>query len=123
MLLSVLLVPFCCTCQIPFDNSHILKTLVLAYYVVRLALFKHINILIALTIAVCSGLTAFATYLLTKEIWTPGAGLFAACFIAIGLSNILLTSWFKLTYIQLSISSMCGCAHCQSATCGPSLEL
>lgn len=31
-----------------------------------------------------SGLTALATYLLTKEIWNSGAGLFAACFIAIG---------------------------------------
>ncbi|KHN82263.1 Dolichyl-diphosphooligosaccharide--protein glycosyltransferase subunit STT3 [Toxocara canis] len=31
----------------------------------------------------CSGLTAIATYFLTKELWTPGAGLFAACFIAI----------------------------------------
>uniref|UniRef100_A0A0R3RI18 dolichyl-diphosphooligosaccharide--protein glycotransferase n=1 Tax=Elaeophora elaphi TaxID=1147741 RepID=A0A0R3RI18_9BILA len=30
-----------------------------------------------------SGLTAIATYFLTKELWTPGAGLFAACFIAI----------------------------------------
>uniref|UniRef100_A0AC34F8A9 Dolichyl-diphosphooligosaccharide--protein glycotransferase n=1 Tax=Panagrolaimus sp. ES5 TaxID=591445 RepID=A0AC34F8A9_9BILA len=30
-----------------------------------------------------SGLTAIATYFLTKEIWSPGAGLFAACFIAI----------------------------------------
>lgn len=30
-----------------------------------------------------SGLTAIATYLLTKELWSPGAGLFAACFIAI----------------------------------------
>ena len=32
----------------------------------------------------CSGLTALATYFLTKEIWNSGAGLFAACFIAIG---------------------------------------
>jgi dolichyl-diphosphooligosaccharide--protein glycosyltransferase len=32
---------------------------------------------------VFSGLTAIATYLLTKELWTPGAGLLAACFIAI----------------------------------------
>lgn len=31
-----------------------------------------------------SGLTAVSTYLLTKEIWSAGAGLFAACFIAIG---------------------------------------
>jgi len=30
-----------------------------------------------------SGLTAISTYLLTKEIWSAGAGLFAACFIAI----------------------------------------
>ncbi|CAL4117572.1 unnamed protein product, partial [Meganyctiphanes norvegica] len=30
-----------------------------------------------------SGLTAIATYLLTKEIWSAGAGLFAACFIAV----------------------------------------
>lgn len=30
-----------------------------------------------------SGLTAIATYFLTKEVWSAGAGLFAACFIAI----------------------------------------
>ena len=30
-----------------------------------------------------SGLTAISTYFLTKELWTEGAGLFAACFIAI----------------------------------------
>jgi len=30
-----------------------------------------------------SGLTAIATYFLTKELWSQGAGLFAACFIAI----------------------------------------
>lgn len=31
----------------------------------------------------CSGLTAISTYFLTKELWSPGAGLFAASFIAI----------------------------------------
>lgn len=31
----------------------------------------------------CSGLTAISTYLLTKELWSSGAGLLAACFIAI----------------------------------------
>lgn len=31
-----------------------------------------------------SGLTAIATYFLTKELWNSRAGLFAACFIAIG---------------------------------------
>nr|XP_039267682.1 dolichyl-diphosphooligosaccharide--protein glycosyltransferase subunit STT3B-like [Styela clava] len=30
-----------------------------------------------------SGLTAISTFLLTKELWSAGAGLFAACFIAI----------------------------------------
>jgi 4-amino-4-deoxy-L-arabinose transferase-like glycosyltransferase len=30
-----------------------------------------------------SGLTALATYFLTKELWSSGAGLLAACFIAI----------------------------------------
>ena len=30
-----------------------------------------------------SGLTAISTYFLTKELWSQGAGLFAACFIAI----------------------------------------
>lgn len=30
-----------------------------------------------------SGLTAISTYFLTKELWSPGAGLFAASFIAI----------------------------------------
>ena len=32
-----------------------------------------------------SGLTAIATYLLTKELWNDSAGLLAACFIAIGM--------------------------------------
>jgi asparagine N-glycosylation enzyme membrane subunit Stt3 len=35
-------------------------------------------------ISFCSGLTAIATYLLTKELWNDRAGLLAACFIAIG---------------------------------------
>lgn len=30
-----------------------------------------------------SGLTSISTYFLTKELWSSGAGLFAACFIAI----------------------------------------
>lgn len=30
-----------------------------------------------------SGLTSISTYFLTKELWSAGAGLFAACFIAI----------------------------------------
>lgn len=41
-----------------------------------------------------SGLTALATYFLTKEVWNSGAGLFAACFIAIGWIFIKLTVIF-----------------------------
>jgi len=37
---------------------------------------------------ICSGLTAIATYLLTKELWDSGAALFAACFIAISECRI-----------------------------------
>jgi len=44
-----------------------------------------------------SGMTAIATYLLTKEIWNSGAGLFAACFIAVG--QLLRFLSFTLTAI------------------------
>jgi asparagine N-glycosylation enzyme membrane subunit Stt3 len=37
----------------------------------------------SLSFQCCSGLTAISTYFLTKELWSAGAGLFAACFIAI----------------------------------------
>lgn len=43
----------------------------------------HIREVCVFLAPVFSGLTAIATYLLTKELWTPGAGLFAACFISI----------------------------------------
>ena len=35
-----------------------------------------------------SGLTAIAAYFLTKEIWSKGAGLLAACFMCIGTYHI-----------------------------------
>jgi len=43
----------------------------------------HIRDVCVFLAPVFSGLTALATYFLTKELWSPGAGLFAACFIAI----------------------------------------
>lgn len=43
----------------------------------------HIRDICVFLAPVFSGLTAISTYLLTKEIWNAGAGLFAACFIAI----------------------------------------
>lgn len=43
----------------------------------------HIRDICVFLAPVFSGLTAIATYFLTKEIWSPGAGLFAAGFIAI----------------------------------------
>ncbi|XP_017767673.1 PREDICTED: dolichyl-diphosphooligosaccharide--protein glycosyltransferase subunit STT3B [Eufriesea mexicana] len=43
----------------------------------------HIKDICVFLAPIFSGLTAISTYLLTKEIWSAGAGLFAACFIAI----------------------------------------
>jgi len=43
----------------------------------------HIRDICVFLAPVFSGLTAISTYLLTKELWNVGAGLFAACFIAI----------------------------------------
>ncbi|XP_074653776.1 dolichyl-diphosphooligosaccharide--protein glycosyltransferase subunit STT3B-like [Tubulanus polymorphus] len=43
----------------------------------------HIRDICVFLAPIFSGLTALATYLLTKELWSSGAGLFAACFIAI----------------------------------------
>lgn len=44
----------------------------------------HIRDICVFLAPVFSGLTALATYFLTKELWNEGAGLFAACFISIG---------------------------------------
>ncbi|XP_018322981.1 dolichyl-diphosphooligosaccharide--protein glycosyltransferase subunit STT3B [Agrilus planipennis] len=43
----------------------------------------HIRDVCVFLAPIFSGLTAISTYLLTKELWSTGAGLFAACFIAI----------------------------------------
>ncbi|CAG9862007.1 unnamed protein product [Phyllotreta striolata] len=43
----------------------------------------HIRDICVFLAPVFSGLTSISTYLLTKELWSAGAGLFAACFIAI----------------------------------------
>lgn len=43
----------------------------------------HIRDICVFLAPIFSGLTAIATYLLTKELWNEKAGLFAACFIAI----------------------------------------
>ncbi|KAI6244192.1 Dolichyl-diphosphooligosaccharide--protein glycotransferase [Aphelenchoides fujianensis] len=54
------------------------------HYVLHLLHFPiHIREVCVFLAPFFSGLTAIATYLLTKELWTPGAGLFAACFMAI----------------------------------------
>ena len=54
-----------------------------------------------------SGLTAISTYFLTKELWSQGAGLFAACFIAIVPGYI--SRWVKVVehefFISVNISS------------------
>ncbi|XP_044011782.1 dolichyl-diphosphooligosaccharide--protein glycosyltransferase subunit STT3B isoform X2 [Aphidius gifuensis] len=43
----------------------------------------HIRDICVFLAPIFSGLTSISTYLLTKELWSSGAGLFAACFIAI----------------------------------------
>lgn len=43
----------------------------------------HIRDVCVFLAPIFSGLTAISTYFLTKEIWSTGAGLFAACFIAV----------------------------------------
>lgn len=44
----------------------------------------HIRDICVFLAPIFSGLTALATYFLTKELWSEGAGLLAACFISIG---------------------------------------
>lgn len=44
----------------------------------------HIRDICVFLAPIFSGMTALAVYFFTKEIWSAGAGLFAACFIAIG---------------------------------------
>ncbi|GAB6031997.1 Dolichyl-diphosphooligosaccharide--protein glycosyltransferase subunit stt3b [Chamberlinius hualienensis] len=43
----------------------------------------HIRDICVFLAPIFSGLTALSTYFLTKELWSPGAGLLSACFIAI----------------------------------------
>ncbi|CAH8540081.1 unnamed protein product [Schistosoma turkestanicum] len=54
------------------------------HYMCHLLSFPvHIREVCVFLAPVFSGMTAIATYFFTKEIWNEGAGLFAACFIAI----------------------------------------
>ncbi|CAH8863775.1 unnamed protein product [Trichobilharzia szidati] len=54
------------------------------HYVCHLLSFPvHIREVCVFLAPIFSGMTAVATYFFTKEIWNEGAGLFAACFIAI----------------------------------------
>ncbi|GAU92188.1 hypothetical protein RvY_04301 [Ramazzottius varieornatus] len=53
------------------------------YFLSLLNIPVHIRDVCVFLAPIFSGLTAIATFLLTKELWSTGAGLFAACFIAI----------------------------------------
>ena len=56
----------------------------LIHYVLNLLnITVHIRDVCVFLAPVFSGLTSISTYLLTKELWSQGAGLLAACFIAI----------------------------------------
>lgn len=55
------------------------------HYVLRLLNFPvHIREVCVFLAPIFSGLTAIMGYLLTKELWNDRAGLFSACFLAIG---------------------------------------
>jgi dolichyl-diphosphooligosaccharide--protein glycosyltransferase len=53
------------------------------YFLSLLNIPIHIRDICVFLAPLFSGLTAISTYFLTKELWSEGAGLFAACFIAI----------------------------------------
>jgi len=53
------------------------------YFLSVLNIPVHIRDICVFLAPLFSGLTAISTYFLTKELWSQGAGLFAACFIAI----------------------------------------
>ena len=55
------------------------------HYILRLLNFPvHIREVCVFLAPIFSGLTAIMGYMLTKELWNDRAGLFAACFLAIG---------------------------------------
>ena len=73
----------------------------------------HIRDICVFLAPVFSGLTAIATYLLTKELWNESAGLFAACFIAIGQFFLPLLHFFSpplplFTFSSRLHLSLCG---------------
>lgn len=76
----------------------------LIHYVLdSLHIHIHIRDICVFLAPVFSGLTAIATYLLTKELWNEQAGLFAACFIAIGKCYL-----FSLTSLTISVFTVPG---------------
>lgn len=45
-------------------------------------------------------MTAISTYFLTKELWNSRAGLFAACFIAIGTAVLMLFKFYSTIHFR-----------------------
>lgn len=66
----------------------------------------HIRDICVFLAPIFSGLTALATYLLTKELWNEGAGLFAACFIAIGNKHSNENFYYKIFKFQFLVISV-----------------
>ena len=62
---------------------------IIHYVLNSLHLTIHIRDVCVFLAPIFSGFTAIATFLFTKEVWNERAGLFAACFIAIGELNEL----------------------------------
>ena len=59
----------------------------ISYILKFLHITVHIRDICVFLAPLFSGLTCISTFLLTKEIWSKGAGLYAAIFISIGFKN------------------------------------
>lgn len=72
----------------------------ISYVLKFLHITVHIRDICVFLAPLFSGLTCISTFLLTKEIWSKGAGLYAAIFISIGFQNIslkyMLQNLFKI---------------------------
>lgn len=71
------------------------------YFLQLLNIPVHIREICVFLAPVFSGLTAIMAYLFTKEIWNDQAGLFAACFLAIGM---LLLRDTRLIHVSVAIA-------------------
>lgn len=81
---AIFFVALISVCLCPQVYPGLMVTAGLIHYVLNLLhVTVHIRDVCVFLAPVFSGLTAISTFLLTRELWNQGAGLLAACFIAI----------------------------------------